>query len=177
MNTAKTIDYKNYKIQIVYDEDCESPREWDNLGTIYSNHRRYDPDGHSIDELGETMEEIKENLNSNYYYLPIYAYIHSGIALSTSNTSYPFNDRWDSGLFGFIAVSKEDAEKEGIDTEKITEYLEGEIKTLNCYYQGEVYGYIVEDEDENEVDSCWNFIGDMDYAIEEAKSVIDTINQ
>ena len=36
-----TIEYKNHLIVIGQDSDYESPREWDNLGTMYCSHRRY----------------------------------------------------------------------------------------------------------------------------------------
>ena len=52
-NDYKTIEYRGYNINIKYDSDSRSPREWDNLGVIYSNHRNYSPDDHSIEELLE----------------------------------------------------------------------------------------------------------------------------
>jgi len=36
-----TTNYKEYKIVIDYDNDSESPREWDNLGTIAYKHRNF----------------------------------------------------------------------------------------------------------------------------------------
>ena len=44
-NNYKTIEYRGYNINVKYDFDPQSPREWDNLGVIYSNHRNYSPDG------------------------------------------------------------------------------------------------------------------------------------
>lgn len=41
MYEKESIDYKGMTIKVCYDENPESPREWDNLGTIYSNHRDY----------------------------------------------------------------------------------------------------------------------------------------
>ena len=158
MNIAKKIDYKGHTIEIFYDECCESPREMDNLGTIYSNHRDYNPDGHKIDELGEDAEAINETLKG-YYWLPIYAYIHSGIALSTSNTSYPFNDSWDSGLFGIIAVPKDNNEAKCLGEEKSLKVLRCEIDELNDYYQGYCYGYKVTNKYDEEISSCWGYIG------------------
>ena len=177
MNIAKKIDYKGHTIEIVYEECCESPREWDNLGTIYTNHRDYNPDGHKIDELGEDAEAINETLKG-YYWLPIYAYIHSGITISTSNRTYPYNDSWDSGLFGIIAVSKDAPEAKTMTEEQVLEVLRGEIEVLDDYYQGHCYGFRITNRYGEEVDSCWGFIGK--HAIDEdimpeARSVIDTI--
>lgn len=179
----KKEEYRGYTIKILYDYDAQSPREWDNLGTIYSNSRSYDPDGHSIEEIidDETGKLDKEFVN-NHIMLDIYAYEHGGITISTGRGGQ-FSDPWDSGLFGIIAMSKEDAVKnwgKKICTKEVREKalkcLEGEVETLNQYYTGDVYGYVIEDEDECEVDSCWGYYGseciDKD-VIPECKSIID----
>lgn len=41
MTPIETITYRGYKIEIHYDSDPESPREWDNLGTIVGFARRH----------------------------------------------------------------------------------------------------------------------------------------
>lgn len=179
----KQEEYRGYTIKVLYDDDPQSPREWDNLGTIYSNHRRYDPDGHSIEEIidSETGKLDKEFVK-NHIMLRIYAYEHGGITLSTSRCGQ-FSDPWDSGLFGIIAVSKEKASKEygkKICTKEVRERalrcLEGEVETLDMYYTGDVYGYVIEDEDECEIESCWGYYGsefiDKDI-IPECKAIID----
>lgn len=182
MYEKESIDYKGMSIKIYYDEDPDSPREWDNLGTIYSNNRNYNLDNHDIDELLDEDGELNEKeLSKHFIWLPVYAYEHSGITVSTGH-GYPYNDGWDSGLFGIIAVSKERVRKE-YGWKKITEerrkriekYLDGEIEVLDMYFTGEVYGYVAEDEEENHIESCWGFFGDggLEEAIREAKGAID----
>jgi hypothetical protein len=179
----KQEEYRGYTIKVLYDDDPQSPREWDNLGTIYSNHRHYDPDGHSIEEIidRETGKLDKEFVK-NHIMLNIYYYEHSGITLSTSRGGQ-FSDPWDSGLFGIIAVSKEDAIKEygkKICTKEVREralkLLESEIEELDMYCTGDVYGRVIEDEDGCEIESCWGYYGsewvDKDL-IPECKSIID----
>ena len=49
-------DYKGYNIKIYFDEDAESPREWDNICVIHTAHKNY-----SIgDEDHSTRESIEE---------------------------------------------------------------------------------------------------------------------
>ena len=44
MNLYEQIDYKDYHINIYYDDDPLDPRkDFDNLGTLYTAHRRYHP--------------------------------------------------------------------------------------------------------------------------------------
>jgi hypothetical protein len=50
--------------------------------------------------------------------------------------------------------------------------MEGEIEALNTFASGQIYGYTVEDENGEEVDSCWGFY-DIDEAINDAKGYID----
>ena len=153
-----------YKVAVQYDMNPESPREWDNLGTIYSNHRYYDPDGHSIEEAMNEYEDglSKEFLAENIY-LPVYGYEHGGMSISTGR-GYPFNDRWDSGLFGIIAVSKYKIRKEyGCKRvsknlrEKVLDILRAEVETLDNYYNGQVYAFTVEDERGDIVESCCGY--------------------
>ena len=84
MEDINSIEYKGMTIRISYDENAESPREWDNVGTIYSNHRDYNPDGHKIDEIeNEDGELVSEELDRKFIWLPIYYYEHSGLSVST----------------------------------------------------------------------------------------------
>ena len=44
MNLYEQINYKDYHINIYYDEDALDPRqEFDHLGTLYTAHRHYQP--------------------------------------------------------------------------------------------------------------------------------------
>jgi hypothetical protein len=52
--------------------------------------------------------------------------------------------------------------------------MRGEIETYLAWADGEVYGFVVEDEDGNHVDSCWGFYGEdgRKEAEREAQSII-----
>ena len=182
-DALKTINYKGYTINIDYDPSPESPREWDDLSTIYSNSRRYDFDGHSIEEL---IEDVGGNVYDNvipwdliakkYYYRKVWMYDHSGVTVRTGESN-PWGSgwmAWDSGLAGVIVVNKKQAKKEWPkDTKQRAEkWLDGEIQNLDTYVRGEIYGYVIENEDGEEVDSCWGFY-DKDECIAEAKGYVD----
>ena len=182
MEAINSIEYKGMTIQICYDLNAESPREWDNVGTIYSNHRDYNPDGHKIDEIeNEEGELVSEELDRRFIWLPVYYYEHSGLSVSTKR-DYPYNDGWDSGLFGIIAVEKamvrNDWGWKAITEERreqILRSLEGEIEIFDSYCRGEVYGFVVEDEEGEEIDACGGYYGDdgIEHAILEAKGIVD----
>lgn len=129
----KEQEHRGYTCRVVYDEDPTSPDEWDQLGVLYSNHRDYNPQNHRIDEILVEDEDGNTVVDPDYIYVKVWAYIHSGIALSCSRTGQ-FSDPWDSGLFGIMAVHKDKAEKEFGDLsvpenlERVLKCLEGKLK-------------------------------------------------
>ena len=178
----------NYKIEIVQGCDPESPRTWDNLGTMVCFHGRYNlGDKHSYrfqdyDSWDEMEKAIIKNEDVAVI-LPLYLYDHSGITISTTS----FDCRWDSGQIGFIFISKKKVREEySINRitkewkEKVTKYLEGEVDTYDQYLRGDIYGYKVSKisvcdlgcEHEEVVDSCGGFYGE-DNAFEEAKGIVE----
>ena len=191
----------------VLEEDCpENPRNWSNLCTMVCWHKHYYlGDKHDYDGIEDFFQTLcKEVLDKGYdetYELywqdmlemleesnlilikAINMYDHSGVTISTSS-GYPYNDRWDAGIVGFIYVTKKKIFEECGDIteenwmERADKYLEGEIKTYDQYLRGDVYGYkltktitlynicphcgevINEHKTEEDVDGCWGFYGD-----------------
>lgn len=147
------------RYRIEYDTMPENPRtEWDNLFTLYFSQNRYV----SGDErIREGHEEDFAN-DSRYLVFDVYAYIHSGVALSVS----PFSCPWDSGQIGFAVVSRDDILNQfgwkRITKERRKELerlLHFELETYTAYLNGEVYGYIIETEDGEELEAVWGFYG------------------
>jgi len=170
-----------YLIEIYQDTDTESPREWDNLGTMVCFHRRYDlGDKHDYDSDDYSgWEEMKEAIIKQekvHTILPLYLYDHSGITISTG----PFSCNWDSGQIGWIFVSKEKVKEEGMDESKVEDYLKGEVKTYDQYLTGDVYGYRIYEvitcslghDHEEDLHSCGGFYGE-DYCLQEAKDIVN----
>jgi hypothetical protein len=164
---------KNGKtLQIFQDDNAVDPREaWDNLGIMVCFHKRYtlgdktdykSSDYSSFDELKEAI--VKEE--NPLAILPVYMYDHSGITINTTGFSCP----WDSGQIGYIYVTNKKIDEMGCsikDGESFTDYvsrleqyLRDEVETYDQYLTGDVYGFIVLDENEKELDSCWGFYGD-----------------
>jgi hypothetical protein len=168
------------RLKVLHDSSADSPREWDNLGTMVCFHNRYDlGDNHNYnsDDYNnwEEMKKAIQKEENTAVILPLYLYDHSGISISTG----AFSCRWDSGQIGFIFVSKEKALQEfggKIVTAKLKEKLErilnGEVETYDQYVRGEVYGFQIVDEDDNHIDSCYGFYG-TDFATNGMLDYID----
>jgi hypothetical protein len=183
MSAIETLEFENgYKIEIHQDEDSQNPRhDWDHLCTMAFSHRRYnlgDKD-HGYDSSDyNSWQEMEADIYKNekpVICLQVSMYDHSGITIFLGEPTC----RWDSGQIGFIYVSREKALKE-FNTkritkkikEKILEIAKLEIQEYDSYLTGEVYGYIVYDDKGDEVHSCWGFIGDIKYCVDEAKHCV-----
>lgn len=166
-DVIETIEYKGYKIQLCYDTYPDDPRNWDNAGIMACFHKRLNlGDKHQFKEPQDLLDYIEANKDT-IYYLPLYIYEHGNITISTS----PFSCRWDSGQVGFIYMTKEKAEAEGIT--KPYEALEAEVKTYDAYISGQTYGAIILDNNNEVVDSQFGYIGDSHHVIDDAMGMID----
>ena len=165
-----------YTLEIVNDMDPVNPRtDFDQLGTIYYSSSRYNLGDKCVskDEIESIMEDNEK------IYLPVYAYIHSGVALNTTGFSCP----WDSGMSGIIAVSKDKVRQE-YNTKRITKKildqvknrLKAEVEEFSQYLNGEVYGFQVKDETGDIVVSCYGFYSEED-AEAEGKAVLDYLSK
>ena len=120
------------------------------------------------------LEELWEEFDKYNLSIPVHAYEHGGITISSSGRRAGW-DSFDSGQLGFVYVSHEDIIKEygSLDLERAEKCLRGEVETYDDYLTGQVYGYIIEDENDEELDSCWGFLGDYKYCLDEAESAAD----
>jgi len=171
------------KLIIKTDDFGESPREWEcNIGVIAYKHRRYTLGEEKIDDpidfllnlygieatnmpyTNETLKKLMGQASKyGYVLLPVYLFDHSGITISTT----PFSCPWDSGQVGFIYTNLKRVQEMGHNwkkwsekrREQVREWLKGEIKIFDQYLRGDVYGFIIE-EDGEEIDSCWGFYGE-----------------
>lgn len=163
MESLQEYDTAGLKVKIYPDDNPESPREWDNLGQLVCWHGRYTlGDKHDFASPDDFAEWWREEGEGGVL-LPVYLYDHGGVALSTS----PFTCPWDSGQVGYIFVQKNALLNEGVDEATAVRCMEAEIETYGQYINGEVYGYVIEDEDGDNVGSCWGFYG-LDYCISQA---------
>ena len=168
MDAIETIEHNGFKIRIMPDDDPMNPREWDNLGIMNCWHRRYNlGDKHKHDAEG-FQDWLDDPENEVVAYLPLYLYDHSGITISTG----PFSCRFDSGQVGFIYTTKDRIKNMFGETvpseEQLLEGLKAEVKEYDKFISNGYVGFIVEDSEGNQVESCWGF-SDKDQAIEDAK--------
>ena len=177
-------------IRIVPDPDPMNPRvECDTLGTMICWHPRYNlGDKHSYrdnqelfialagyeDEAPFDLEAIEKRSLRNAIILPLYLYDHSGLTMSTTGFSCP----WDSGQVGYVFVTLEDARREfsakclsSKMRARALDILRAEVDVYDAYLCGEFCGFEIIGDDDDVIDSCWGF-STMDDCLTEARSVL-----
>jgi hypothetical protein len=175
MEAIETFKVDDKKVEIHIDEDPSNPRDFDNCDLFILFHKRYNlGDKHDYKhEDFSGWDEMEAQIIKDHdpvVIKSVYLMDHSGISISDK----PFSCHFDSGMIGFALISRKSALKEMNAkrvTRKVKEWakkcLDSSIKTYDEYLKGEVYGYVIKDEEDNDLESCWGFFG-LDYVKKEA---------
>lgn len=182
-NPTEAYEHISHEVWVhLSDEDCKRIIELaiKEDGDCRDEYRNFKPGEHRRfieyfeDELIEELlrsssfsEDFLEIISGYVFQLPVYLYDHSGITISTSSFSCP----WDSGQVGIIFATKKKAEEEGIPEPE--NLLRDEIKIFDSFLRGEVYWFDVYDIEAGYfVDSCGGFYGNegIKEALQEARA-------
>ena len=161
-----TITYDNHKISINQSDFDESPLDWatasERGATFVLSHRHYNlPNELDVDFEDYSnwhdlaREEAPEGQPVHKF---VHWYEHGNIAVYLSDT--PNVGGWDRGCAGVVYGENE-------------EVLEGVFNTWKQYIEGDVWEYMITNEHDEFVDRLSGIYG-YDYAVEEAKSFIDS---
>lgn len=168
------------RLEIRYEDNSESPREWDNLGYFITCDPHYEsPDKNPQLEriVGQTsnvassveyhMEMIKKQMAAESAYkviaiYPIAKYEHGGI---TYRRGYFNGYDWSNN--GFYIITDRTQSIMGTPHDKFHKVIDQELKTYNQYVNGEIYSFTLYDNDGNVEDSCSGF-----YDIEDIKDYL-----
>lgn len=181
-DAVEVVRTKKGMVRIYEDLDPESPREWDNMGKMFFFHGRYDlgddhpeksSDFSGWDEIADYLKKEKDAI----IMLPVYMYDHSGLRVKIGSFQGYLpqgHAEFDSGMIGYIYVTKDDLKREygkagKKEIARARKVLEGEVETYDKYLSGDVWGFKTYNNKGEEIDSCWGFYG-MDSAIEEGKA-------
>lgn len=158
------------RLEIRVDQDAESPRQWSNLGYFITIEDKYKcPDEnnemenivrYTSDEATSTDDHIKRmtkeiNANTTEKVLAIYPvcrYEHSAVRYYRG-----IGGGFDSSNCGFYIVTDKSQKELGTPKSSFEKVIDQELETYTSYANGEVYGYILIDENGVEEDSCWGF--------------------
>lgn len=170
------IEYHGYTIEVVQDEDCESPDKWgnDDMFLVY-DHRQFcvERKGYDPESIFQHIMETKKPMYEDYHVIPVYAYIHSGVALSLGSSFGQDPGGWDTSFRGFVLVKKMKGWSWRKDSAR--KCAKALIEEWNMYLSGDVYGVKLLDPEGDEVDACWGYYGEegVKEAIAERKALAD----
>ena len=158
------------RLVIRYDESPESPREWSNLGFFITQDRNYNsPDNHpdfmeiikeTADEASDCQDHMKRIKKEIEYRLgekvlaiyPMVKYEHSGVVYSRGE-----KHGFDYSNNGFYIITEASQKEIGTEPKDFEKVIDGEIELYNKWCNGEVYGYVLYNENGDRIDSCWGF--------------------
>lgn len=178
METYETFEVEGLTVDIYWDNEFPiDPREdWEHCGTyMICAHREYNLGDIQVkaDDYRSPADAAKAAMREvgGVFAMPLYLYDHSGLSMSTSEFSCP----WDSGQVGVIVATAELVQEFGTTAtpermEKVRARLRAEVSEYNSYLTGECFGYIVKDADGEVLDSCGGFLGDPKYVVEDARA-------
>lgn len=188
MSAIETFTENGFTVSIYYDADTESPRDTDTDGCkLAMSHQRYnwpnDPglDFRDFEGWDEIAEELKENHDALVVEV-IYGYDHSGIFFKTGARTYPFDDRWDSGVAGLAYITSETwKDRQGTpwtgsdkDIAIAREIIAADVEIYGQWANGECFSYVITDEYGETVGSCGGYIG-AEYVEQAAKEAANNL--
>lgn len=177
-NTKEIIsDSGKFKVVIrqVFDgsEDMDSPQDTDYYNGVTflleKNNRYFYPQNCSKDLsdykeiLGDTLDDGIKDLEKEFgegNVFPLFAYIHSAIRLSLNK----FNDKWDSGYFGFVIVDPDEAKKYFVNfSDEYTkeEYAKEFVNEWDTYLNAPAY--LIETYKKSDNGEDYVFVSDFPY--------------
>lgn len=166
------------RLVIEYDDQPESPREWDNLGYFITCERDcISPDGEKYPHIQQIIIETAEEAISREYHVelikaallligedvvevyPVHKYEHSGVVYRLGAAS-----GWDISNCGFYIVTKKSQEAIGTPDELIEKVINDELDLYTQWANGAVYRFTLYDEAGGVEDSCGGFYDIKDIA-------------
>lgn len=168
-----------------YGEEFD-PRQWENFGTMVCWHPEYilgdfqvtNPDGRGAVknrfhrdnfESMEVLERYLTLVERAVCVLPLSLYDHSGVTMFVGHR-HPFDSAgWDTTTVGFIYATPDDMVKAGIELDDVEKILRQEVDIYDDWLRGEIFCWMVLDENGDILDACGGYVGDIDLVREEAK--------
>lgn len=166
MYVYEQFEVEHLTVKIVADDDPQNPRDDDNASLFFGWCKRHlcgdDPTKHGMPNAyhlrevfpggwDEIRAYIEEHFNPRCI-LPVFMYDHGGVSYSTGS----FGCSWDSGQVGFIFTTGED------DFPDPEAALKCQVEAYSDWASGNAWGFVVENSEGDDLESCCGFIGDPD---------------
>lgn len=170
MTPAKQFEHSGLTVKLYRDEDAQSPQDMSEDKGLFlvAKHRQLWVLEPGEKTIPQDFETLVERYQDTHWIFPLEAYIHSGVVLALAHTGNFPDRQWDVSQLGAVFCAK----AEWRLSASASKAAQGYVETWNTYLSGDVYGFVIEDEDGNNLESCWGFYG-HEYAEQEAKSAAE----
>ena len=155
------------RYEITPDNDSEDPTEWSewemhSFGRRHSNFCHPDKFGISVNQYGEVecnQIGLRAKLDAGTAFILGY-YEHGLCSWFPRGCGGPGTDcRWDGNQCAGIMIWRGKAKDCGTNWEERLKHAKSMCETYTAWCNGEVYSFIVYDENDEEVDSCCGYYG------------------
>lgn len=173
MTAERTEHVGPFSVELHHDDDAMSPREWDNVGTLYGPREWGFIDRPASHGASDAFRVARYEAAGPIVALLLH--IDDGPYTHISQT-----DDWGyaDALYVMPLARLEQEGWAGTMAEQIKSAkacLRAELTDLNRWLEGDCWGYSVADPDGAVVDSCWGYIGEPDYALSEGIAAAEAI--
>jgi hypothetical protein len=165
MTPVDTITVENLTVKIYpdYDGDHECPIDKnlkdDGIWFVTFQRRSTLSEFHDFLDPSTVEHWAKKN---KWDAFPLFYYEHGNCIYKVTEGGNPFSCPWDSGQVGWILVKRSDFKRKNR-----LEIAQSWANAVTTWCNGDYYGYVIENEDGDNLESCWGF-DDADYCKEEA---------
>lgn len=177
-NLIETYERNGLTVKLFYDWDGGSdPSDWGNFKIVQFRDRDFgtyqDIEDYQT-ESGKLLPSVQSKLRAGKLFILDY-YRYS----NTDGGYYRLNGGLPSGVVDSQEVNGwiefDDAYVKDISYADRRKYAEGDLKTYTEWANGEVYGWQVFTPQGDHLESCWGYIGDIEYAKTDANAAADSV--
>jgi len=162
-------------IGIHHDPDCENPlEEWDGQWALYSFHRDHSSTGSDLDKWVEDDKPtiaLRKKLSVGLAFVLDY-YEHGGFmwSLAGSGPQCQFDTANGAGILVWENKPSDMGAKDFLSRRKDAQSA---LDTYNAWGNGQCYGFSIETDEGEHLDSCFGHIGpDMEYMFDEIRAIV-----
>ncbi len=157
---SNTLDLEDgFYAEIHYDPDAEMPYRDDDGVKIVVLHPHYiDPSQGAVGRSLDEIEAWSQNNDEEWYSIRLWLYDHSGTVYRVAGEN-PFQCRWDSSRVGIIALQRSEWGNGKESDDKMFQYARDVAKEYSEWANGSCYGFVLYNQEDEKVDSCWGFVG------------------
>jgi hypothetical protein len=179
LDPVETFDHGRVHVAIHYDQHATDPRhEFDHMGTIVGwKHPRYCLGDEQASTDYRSPSELLADRDARVA-LPIHAQPDGRLVTSEAGDEEALENS-DGAIYVAAEVLRREYSLKRVSSgaiQKAIGVLAGEVAEYGAYLSGQVFGFVITDDDGDHLDSCWGYYG-LSWCESAAREAADYGNQ